>query len=584
MGDASMRHVIQAVAEVLAPAIDASPSDCVAWLEVPPDRSLGDLALPCFRLARERKAAPATIAADLAARVNALLDRTAGAQVPIASVTAMGPYLNLRLQRGWAWAYLQDAMTTDGYFADRELAGQIIAVDLSAPNIAKPFAMGHLRSTVIGTAVCNLLESRGARTERINHLGDWGTQFGKILVAYARWGDIDAVRANPIAELNALYVRFHEQAQAQPALEDEARAAFKRLEDGSEEDLKLWRWMVDVSLAEFNRTYELLGSRFDHNLGESFYNDKMDAVVDELRAKGLLVQSEGAEVVLLDDVDLPPCLIRRSDGATLYATRDLASALYRHRHFHAERLLYVVGGEQRLHFLQLFAVLRKLGYDFAERCEHVAFGLMRLGGKKMSTRKGQIVRLEEVLQEAIARARAIIVEKNPEIAEPDAVARAVGVGAVIFNDLKTHRLHDIDFDLESAVAFDGETGPYVQYAHARACSVLRKAFGVQLASEDSPAVTWSQAPSVIGAAEWALQLELLRFPDVRARAASERDPSLVAKHALDVAQAFNRFYHDCPILPATGDVRPYRLGLTDACRRVLRASLDLLGLGHPEEI
>ncbi|MCY0869086.1 MAG: arginine--tRNA ligase, partial [Firmicutes bacterium] len=238
----------------------------------------------------------------------------------------------------------------------------------------------------------------------------------------------------------------------------------------------------------------------------------------------------------------------------------------------------------RLHFMQVFAVLRKLGYDFAERCEHIAFGLMRLGGKKMSTRRGQIVRLDEVLQEAIARSRAIIVEKNPGIADPDAVARAVGVGAVIFNDLKTHRLHDIDFDLEAAVAFDGETGPYVQYAHARACSVLRKAFGVRLEFEESAAVTWSQARAEIGDAEWALQLELLRFPDVRSRAASECDPSLVAKHALDVAQAFNRFYHDCPILSAASDIRLYRLGLTDACRRVLRSSLALLGLLHPQEI
>ncbi|MCY0868989.1 MAG: arginine--tRNA ligase, partial [Firmicutes bacterium] len=346
-----MRQVIQAVAEVLAPAVDASPTDCAAWLEVPPDRSLGDFAVPCFRLARERKMAPAAIAADLQARVRALLDSATDAQLPIASAAATGPYLNLRLQRSWAWEHLQNAMNADGFFSDRELAGQIIAVDLSAPNIAKPFAMGHLRSTVIGTAVCNLLESRGAHTERINHLGDWGTQFGKILVAYSRWGDVDAIRANPIAELNGLYVRFHEEAENQPGLEDEARAAFKRMEDGSQDDLRLWRWMVEVSLEEFNRTYALLGTRFDHNLGESFYNDKMDAVVDELRAKGLLVESEGAEVVLLEDVGLPPCLIKRSDGATLYATRDLASALYRHREFHAERLLYVVGGEQRLHFM-----------------------------------------------------------------------------------------------------------------------------------------------------------------------------------------------------------------------------------------
>lgn len=552
-------------------------NELAGLIEIPPDRTLGDLALPCFKLAKTMRQAPPVIAAALAKELEACSI--------VEHAEATGGYLNMRLKR--------QAITTDtlahlhsgeGVYNDTRGAGQTVAIDLSSPNIAKPFSMGHLRSTVIGTALANLFETSGYKTIRINHLGDWGTQFGKIIVAYRKYGDEATVNANPITELNRLYVQFHEEAKLHPELDDEARAAFKRLEDGSEEDLALWRYMIEVSMREFEKTYQLLGTTFDFNLGESFYNDKMDAVVTELREKGLLEESDGAEVVKLGDA-MPPCLIRRSDGATLYPTRDLAAALYRARHFHADHLLYVVGGEQRLHFQQVFAVLRKMGYTFANACEHIAFGLMRMGGKKMSTRKGQIVRLQDVLDEAIARARAIIEEKNPHLQNPDGVARAVGVGAVIFNDLKTYRLHDIDFTMDTALAFDGETGPYVQYAHARTCSILRKANALSVGPSVKTWVTSQcRADHAIDDATWYLTLTLQGIETVRLRAIEERDPSLVAKHALDIAQAFNRFYHDCPILTAEGNLKALRLALTDAVRIALLHALTWLGIEAPSEI
>ena len=571
-----MNRFLHQVAAEVATHLDAGTEDVAAWLEFPPDSALGDVALPCFRLAKALRKAPQAIAAELAEKLGANALFTA---------EAAGPYLNVRLRRSAAWqAIFAQIAADDAFFTTERGQGQTVAIDLSSPNIAKPFSMGHLRSTVIGTAVANILASDGYRTLRINHLGDWGTQFGKIIVAYRRFGDEATVRANPIHELNVLYVRFHEEAALDPALDDEARAAFKSLEDGDEENLALWRWIVGVSLEEFQRTYAMLGTRFDHLLGESFYNDKMQDVVQELADKRLLTQSDGAEVVMLDEEGLPPCLIRRSDGATLYPTRDLAAALYRRDALGADRLLYVVGGEQRLHFQQVFAVLERMGRAFAKNCTHIAFGMMLMEGKKMSTRKGQVVRLQDVLEEAVSRARAIIAEKNPGLREADRTARDIGVGAVVFNDLKTNRLHDIDFTMETALAFEGETGPYVQYAHARACSVLRKA-GLLTAADGSPdRLAADVLPGELDDVSWELAKLLGRYADIRLRAADEADPSLIAKHALDISQAFNRFYHDCPILSAQEPVRTLRLSLTDATRVTLRAALELLGVAQPTEI
>ncbi|MCY0901975.1 MAG: arginine--tRNA ligase [Firmicutes bacterium] len=571
-----------------------------SWLELPPDKTMGDIALPCFRLAKTLRQAPVAIATSIADAVTAHIaaagandaEQVASAAAPpndwtlLTDATTAGPYVNLRLRRSSVTRDVLHAIAMDnGYCHSGRGAGKIAAIDLSSPNIAKPFGIGHLRSTVIGTAIANLMESDGYQTLRINHLGDWGTQFGKIITSYRLYGDPDKVRANPIPELNDLYVFFHQQEKLHPELEDEGRAAFLRLEEGDPDSLALWQWMIEVSMVEFQRTYDLLSSRFDFNLGESFYNDKMQAVIDELREKGLLEVSEGAEVVRLDEENLPPCLIRKSDGATLYPTRDLAAALYRHHALHADELIYVVGGEQRLHFAQLFAVLARMGYDFAAHCSHVAFGMMLLEGKKMSTRKGQVVRLQEVLEEAIARAKAIISEKNPLLPDADAVARAVGVGAVVFNDLKNNRLHDIDFSLDKALAFDGETGPYVQYTHARTCSVLRKA-GLLADGDASPGEALTSADSLseiqtLEEPEWELTKLLSQYPQVRLRAIDERDPSLIAKLAMDICQEYNHFYHDCPILTSTAAIRERRLALTDATRLLIRHALSLLGLEAP---
>lgn len=601
-----MQRYMHRVAALLATvftdiAPDVTTDTLFSWLELPPDKSLGDIALPCFRLAKAWRKAPPVIAEQLAEQIKERSTGSASAWRLIADAVATGPYVNMKLNQAMVTADVLTAIATDdGVFHSDRHAGKIAAIDLSSPNIAKPFGVGHLRSTVIGTALANLLESDGYQTVRINHLGDWGTQFGKIITAYRLFGDEARVRANPITELNALYVQFPERAKEQPALEEEARAAFKRMEDGNEDDLALWRWAIEVSMAEFQKTYDLLGTHFDYNLGESFYNDKMDAVIDELRAKSLLTHSQGAEVVLLEEEGLPPCLIRKSDGATLYPTRDLAAALYRFRTFHADELIYVVGGEQRLHFQQLFAVLAKMGYPSAAHCTHVAFGLMLLDGKKMSTRKGQIVRLQEVLEEAIARARSIIDEKNPGLLDPQAVAQEVGVGAVLFNDLKNNRLHDIEFSLDKALAFEGETGPYVQYTHARACSVLRKA-GLLSPGAHSPARSlireetqsamahWSatvdEEATPLASPEWELCKTLSLFAQTRLRAIDEHDPSLIAKLALDVCQAFNHFYHDCPILTADNpSTRAVRLALTDATRLVIRHALAFLGIKQPAEM
>lgn len=579
-----MQFFKEALASALSRHVAIDITTLVGWIEIPPDKQLGDLAFPCFQLAKSLRKSPQAIASELAPAL---------AHEPfIAKVEAVGPYINVHLNRKQALAFWLTQMGEDRqFFISHRGDNKAVAIDLSSPNIAKPFSMGHLRSTIIGTALANLLETDGYQVFRINHLGDWGTQFGKIIVAYHRYGDVEAIKQHPIQELNALYVRFHEEAEANPTLEDEGRAAFRKLEDGDQATLDLWRWMVSVSMEEFNRTYAMLGTKFTHVLGESFYNDKMAAVVSELSDKQLLITSDGAEVVLLEAENLPPCLIRKSDGATLYATRDLAAALYRYHELGATRLWYVVGGEQRLHFQQLFSVLGHMGYSFANDCKHIAFGLMKMDGKKMSTRKGQIVRLQEVLDEAVRRAREIIEEKNPGLVNADATAKAIGVGAVIFNDLKTHRIHDINFSLEQAVAFEGETGPYVQYTHARACSVLRKAGLLQGATSTGEWVTNDMTSDDIlfsGEEIDDITHELIKsitnFSEIRLRAIDEADPSLIAKHVLDISQAFNRSYHELPILNADPFLRKLRLRLTDATRLTIRMALEILGIEHPDEI
>ncbi|MCL6454829.1 MAG: arginine--tRNA ligase [Alicyclobacillus sp.] len=564
----------QAIAEVAAPLVGLAADEVAALIEYPPNPELGDLALPCFRFAKVLRKAPPAIAADLADQL--------AATGRFESVQATGGYVNVRVARGRVARTLISALSAhpETVFSRQSSAGDTVAIDYSAPNIAKPFGVGHLRSTVIGHALANLFRADGATVLGVNHLGDWGTQFGKVIAAYLRWGDEETVRRDPVKELFHLYVRFHAEAKDNPELDDEGRAWFKRLEDGDPEATRLWQWFIDESLKVFQAMYDRLGVSFEFTLGESFYNDKMDAVVDELRSRGLLTESDGALVVDLSEWNMPPCIILKSDGATIYPTRDLAAALYRHDVLGANRLFYVVGGEQTLHFQQVFKVLELMGRDWAANCRHVAFGMMKYNGERMSTRRGKVVYLEDVLDRAVADTRQIIEAKNPDLPDKDWVAEQVGIGAVVFNDLKNYRMHDVDFRYEDVLNFDGETGPYVQYTHARACSVLRRA-----ASEFPSDLTTDLAPAEgpLLDSEWALVTEMGKANEVFERALAQFDPSLMARLVLDVCHAFNRFYHDAPILAAPdAQTRAFRLGLTDATRRFIAYTLGLLGLRAPE--
>jgi arginyl-tRNA synthetase len=564
------------LAQVIAPAVELEVNDVLRLLETPKDPKMGDVAFPCFQLAKTLRKAPPVIAQELAEKIQSAVD---AGTVPVAKIQVVGAYINFFLDQNKVATEVVAKVLAQGakYGSANVGNGGKVPIDLSSPNIAKPFSMGHLRSTVIGNALANIMEKLGYEPVRINYIGDWGTQFGKLIVAYKLWGSEEAVKANPIPELLRLYVKFHEEAEQDKSLEDQGREWFKRLEQGDEEATRLWKWFREESLKQFNKTYELMGITFDSYNGEAFYNDKMDRVVQLLEEKGLLVESEGAMVVTLDEYDMPPCLIKKSDGATLYATRDLASALYRHETYDFVKALYVVGGEQRLHFRQVFAVLEKMGYAWAKEMYHIPFGMMLKDGKKMSTRKGQVILLEDVFQQAIDDVRKVIAEKNPGLANADEVAKQVGVGAIIFHDLKNYRLNDINFSWEDMLTFEGETGPYVQYTHARAHSILRKA------QYEGGAVTVPEG-ALEGPEAWAVVTMLMNFPNVVLRAGEEFDPSLIGKYVIDLAQAFNKFYANVRVLAEEESVRMARLHLVAATATVLKEGLRLLGLQAPEEM
>jgi arginyl-tRNA synthetase len=535
-------------------------------LEKPKHEQHGDLAFPCFELAKAFRKAPAIIAAELAEKLQAPL---------FAKVEAVGPYVNIFLNRTHVNQDIIATILTEEQSYGNQTFGKekTIVIDYSSPNIAKPFSMGHLRSTVIGNSLKRISEKCGYQVLGINYIGDWGTQFGKLIAAYKKWGSEEKVKQNPIKELFRLYVYFYEQVKENPKLEDEGRAWFKKLEDGDEEAVRLWTWFRSESLQEFSRIYDLLGVKFDSFNGEAFYNDKMDKMVELLRHKGLLTESDGAEVVLLEEEGMPPCLIKKSDGATLYATRDLTAAIYRQAMYKFDRALYVVGGEQSLHFEQIFAALKKMGYSWVEGMSHVPFGLILKDGKKMSTRKGKVVLLEEVIAEAIALARRNIEEKNPSLPNKEEVARQVGVGAILFHDLKNERIHNIEFSLEHMLKFEGETGPYVQYTHARASSILRKA---------------GFTPSNIAVklqddASWTVVKLLESFPVVVETAFERYEPSHISKYVLDLAQAFNKYYGNVRILEEN-EQQQSRLALVYAVTIVLKEGLRLLGIESPDEM
>lgn len=556
------------IASELAKVIDSLDQDAILnLLEQPKSSDLGDIAFPAFSLAKVERKAPQVIAADIAEKID---------QSAFEKVVATGPYVNFFLDKSKISDQVIKSVIEAGadYGQQDEGHGQNITIDLSSPNIAKPFSVGHLRSTVIGDALSNIFRKMGYNTIKINHLGDWGKQFGLLMVAYKKWGSKEAVEANPIDELLKLYVRINAEIENDPELDEEGRKWFKKLEDGDPEATELWQWFRDESLVEFNRIYKLLGVEFDSLNGEAFYNDKMDEGVQILEDKGLLKESKGASIVELDDVNLPPAMIKKSDGATLYITRDIATAMYRARTYNFVKNIYAVGQEQSNHFRQLKAVLKKMGFDWSDDMVHVDFGLVTKNRQKLSTRKGNIILLEPTLQEAISRAKAQIEEKNPELENKEEVAHAVGVGAVKFYDLKTDRRNGYDFDLEAMVSFEGETGPYVQYAYARIQSILRKA---NFTPSTDATYSLSDPES------WEIIKLLQDFSRVVKRAAENYDPSLIAKYAINLAQAFNKYYAHTRILDESPE-RESRLALSYSTAVVLKEALRLLGVDAPEKM
>ncbi|HEL2002092.1 TPA: arginine--tRNA ligase [Streptococcus suis] len=558
----------QVIAERLAAILPSLEVEAIYnLLEKPKSSEMGDIAFPAFSLAKVERKAPQAIAADIVEKLD-----TTGFE----KVVATGPYVNFFLDKAAiSHQVLTDVITEKDQYGKLNIGqGRNVTIDMSSPNIAKPFSVGHLRSTVIGDALANIHEKLGYKPIRINHLGDWGKQFGMLIVAYKLWGDKAAVEADPISELLKLYVRINAEAEEKPELDEEARQWFKKLEDGDPEAHELWQWFRDESLVEFNRIYDKLDVTFDSYNGEAFYNDKMDEGIQILEEKGLLQESKGAKIVDLESHNLPPALIMKTDGATLYITRDMATAMYRKRTYDFVKSIYVVGQEQINHFKQLKAVLKEMDFDWSDDMTHITFGLVTKDKKKLSTRKGNIILLEPTLDEAISRALTQIEAKNPDLENKEEVAHAVGVGAVKFYDLKTDRDNGYDFDLEAMVSFEGETGPYVQYAYARIQSILRKANFVPNAENDY---------KLADAESWEIIKHIQNFSNLVERAGDKFDPSLIAKYAINLAQAFNKYYAHTRILDESPE-RDSRLALAYATGVVLKEALRLLGVKAPEKM
>lgn len=537
-------------------------------LEKPKHTDHGDVAFPTFQLAKLFKKNPAQIAQEVGDTISSpLIDR----------MQIVGPYINFFLKKETvSSAVLKEVVTEKNNFGNLKIGnGANVPIDMSSPNIAKPMSMGHLRSTVIGNALANIFEKVDYTPIRINHLGDWGTQFGKLITAYKKWGSEEDVRKDPIKELLRLYVKFHEVAEEDESLEDEGRLWFRKLEEGNPEAVELWTWFREESLNEFNKVYDRLNIRFDSTNGEAFYNDKMEEVVKMLDDKHLLSADQGAHIVDLEKYDLNPALIMKSDGATLYMTRDLAAALYRKNTYDFAQSLYVVGQEQSNHFKQLKAVLTEAGFEWSDAIHHIPFGLITKDGKKLSTRKGKVVLLEEVLNEASSLALQQIEDKNPDLPNKEIVSEQVGVGAVVFHDLKNDRLNNFDFTIEEVVQFEGETGPYVQYTRARAMSILGKA-GVK---EIDASIDLGLSDEY----SWEVIKLLQEYPNTVKRAYDNYEPSIIAKHAIHLAQAFNKFYANVRVLDEHEE-KDARLALVYATTEVLKEDLRILGVESPNEM
>ena len=565
------------IAELIEKQVEGiSKDEILSMIEIPQDTAMGDYAFPCFKLARVLRKAPPLIAKGIAEAIN---------EEPIfEKVQQVNAYVNMFLSKEAMTAEtVAEAISKGDDFGKTDIGhGKKVIVEYSSPNIAKPFHIGHIRSTVIGNSLYKIHDALGYDVMRINHLGDYGTQFGKMICAYRKWGNREDVEREPIKTLLSYYTKFHVEAENNPELENEARAIFTRLEKGEKEEVELWQWFREESLKEFNRVYGMLGIEFDSYNGESFYSDKMPRFVEELKEKGLLEESQGAQVVDLEEYGLGTALITKSDGSTLYITRDIAAAVYRKEQYDFYKNIYVVASQQNLHFQQWIKILELMGYDWANDCIHVPFGLVSLEEGTMSTRHGRVVFLEDVLNKAVDKTKEIIKEKNPNAENIDEVAEEVGIGAVIFQELSNNRIKDYVFSWDKVLNFDGETGPYVQYTYARCASLLRKA-GEETVKK-AMALDNIDFSKVTSESAYELIKLIYRFPEVVEDAGEKLEPSVVTRHIVNIAQAFNKFYHDEHILVDDEDEKVARIAVVIAAKNTIKNGLALLGIKSPERM
>ena len=549
-----------------------SEQEVITVMEIPPEDNMGDFALPCFSFAKILHKNPAGIAQELNASLKGVQE-----ELGIEKSEAVTGYLNIFMKRDKYAEYWINKIKSPDFGLKKTGAGKTVCMDYSSPNIAKNFHVGHLRTTVIGNSLYRIYEKLGFHVVRINHLGDWGTQFGKLIVAYKKWSDEETVKEKGIEELLRIYVKFNTEAEKEPELLCQARNWFVKMEQNNEEAIGIWNWFKEISLKEYSRVYDLLGITFDSYAGESFYRDKVPALVEELKSKGLLKKSQGADIIDLSEYDMPPCLITKSDGSSIYHSRDIAAVLYRKKTYHFDRCIYVTGLEQSLHFKQVFKAIEVMGYNWADTLIHVPYGLVSLEGAKLSTRSGNIIYAEDILNESIERAFDAIQDKNPDLKEKEQVAKKIGIGAVVFHDLFNQRIKNVDFSWEAVLSFDGTTGPYVQYTYARAKSIMRKNNKeADYEDIDYHALTEDRGYALIKA--------LSGYEEAVKKAAERYEPSVIARYLVTVAVAFNKFYHECPILQAEENVRKARIVLADLTQSIILDACGLLGMSCPEEM
>ena len=565
------------IAKLISYAGNLNIDDVFEVIEVPSNKNMGDYAYPCFKLAKLFKKSPQIIANDIFGKIIK--------KDFINDIKVVGGYINFFIEKSvYIKEVLEKVFEENVNYGKSNLGkNKTIVIDYSSPNIAKPFHVGHLRSTVIGNSLYNIYKYLGYDCIGINHLGDWGTQFGKLIVAYKNWGSKEAIERDGIKELMNIYVKFHNESQNDKSLEDEARSWFVKMQNQDEEAINLWKWFYDISIKEFERVYNMLGVKFDYYTGESFYNDKMDIVIEELKDKNLLKKSEGALIVDLEEYKMTPCLILRKDGGTLYATRDIAAAMYRKKEYNFEKCLYLTALDQNLHFAQWFKVIEKMGYEWSNNLVHIPFGLVSLDTGKLSTRQGNVVLMEELLNQAITETNKIIDEKNPNLTNKKEIAKQVGIGAVIFNDLYNNRIKDVVFSWERMLNFDGETGPYVQYTHARACSLIKKIcnidnININDINKDIDFSLLNDENSI----EICKLIEM--YPHKILDSANKFEPSVLTRHIVDISQAFNKFYHDNPIMNSEEKVKNARIALVYTVKIVIESGLKLLGISTPEQM